>query len=191
LTPKGLEVILLSDLTTLPKVKSLLGLEVSTHDVVLSTLITEVSSLIEGYCGRNFAAATHLDYFDIIDSNTDTVVTSHYPIIEVYSVYDDGSLLDPDVYHLYLDTGRIRLLNDRCFTRGAAGVSVSYYAGYLTVPEDLDLAAQLWVSAMFSRRKAIAFLREKIGDYSYQVPRVVEGPPSEVEVILKRYKRIS
>ncbi|MHA1286126.1 MAG: phage head-tail connector protein [Candidatus Thorarchaeota archaeon] len=181
----------MADLTTLSKVKSLMGLEVSTHDAVLSTLITEVSTLIEGYCGRSFDAATHLDYFDIVDSITDTVVTSHYPIIEVYSVYDNGTSLSPSVYHVYSDTGKIRLLYDRCFTRGAAGVSVSYYAGYLTVPEDLDLAAQLWVSAMFSRRRAIAYLREKIGDYSYQVPRAMEGPPPEVEVILRRYKRIT
>jgi len=180
----------LADLTTLSKVKSLIGIETSTHDAVLSSLITEVSSLIEGYCGRSFEAATHLDYFDIVDEYTDMVVTTHYPIIEVYSVYDNGSLLDSECYHVYSEAGRIQLLEDRRFTRGAAGVSVNYYAGYLTVPEDLDLAAQLWVSAIFSRRKAIAYLREKIGDYSYQVPRVMEGPPPEVEVILRRYKRI-
>lgn len=79
----------MADLVTLSTVKTALEIPDAdtSRDAVLSLLITEVSGLIEDYCGRTFGAQTITEYYS--GDNTPILVLNQRPVSAVVSVWED------------------------------------------------------------------------------------------------------
>jgi uncharacterized phiE125 gp8 family phage protein len=82
----------MADLTTLTKVKSYLGISNSTHDTLLSSIITSVSAGVESFCGRRFGSASYTEYYDT-DGET-KIFLPNYPVTTLTSVKYQGGTWD-------------------------------------------------------------------------------------------------
>lgn len=143
------------DLTTLVKVKQNLGIKDTDvgGDATLSWLITALSTWMLRALGRNLLQAPYTDLIN--GDNTFSVTLAEQPVVSVVDpngVYIDGGAIPkrPTV----LDTGWV-LVNGRVhlvgytFTRGVANVTISYTAGYATIPEDIEQAVVHFVGEVY------------------------------------------
>lgn len=78
---------------------------------------------------------------------------------------------------------------------GSGNIKVVYYAGYATIPEDLESAVLMWAAKMFDYAESgDAYNSESLGDYSYTAPIEMPGRPLDIgsiRQILQRYKEVS
>ena len=156
------------DLTTLQNVKDYLGVPIASQadDLFLAALISRASALCEKYCDRVLGQATYTDEeYDGRDS--DSIWLKQYPVASVANVKIDGSLLAASDYVLYKDQGRIRkksgnfagsnidsagVLSD-ARAPGVRNVTVTYTAGYATIPLDLEQAVIELVKRKYQHRQ--------------------------------------
>lgn len=192
-------------LVALTVLKDFLGLSLTdtTYDSPLGLIGDLVSSQVESYCHRTFAAATGIEYFDI-QPYQDAVFVSRFPIITVAALTMDGTLVAAADYKVYGADGiiklsdRVTLVNRRgeprrYFAEGKQTVEVFYRAGYTTIPGDLQLAVLSAASRRFGTRDKGGLASERIGGYQYTVadPKtLVSGFTSEEIGILRKYQRV-
>lgn len=142
-------------LCSLGQVREFLGVASSEtlNDAKLAFLIKVASGQISGECGRNFGVQTYTsELYDGDDSNL--LALRHSPVVKITAVAIDGESIpvgEVKVYEnfLKLDEGveynpRLRSTS-RLFPRGSQNVSVSYEAGYATVPAEISHACILQV----------------------------------------------
>jgi hypothetical protein len=154
----------MADLLKLHEVKQRLFLiNEDKYDLLLMSLISDVSSILETYCGRHFTAADYTEYQD--GNLNDEILTDEWPINSVTSIYDDpdrtfssSSLVNADDYVFYPDEGIIRLLISgtivgrnfqTVFSIGHRNVKIVYNAGYTTIPGDLKMIASEIITKKF------------------------------------------
>lgn len=79
----------MADLVTLASMKTALEFPTAdtSRDAVLSLLITEVSALVEEYCGRTFGQQTITEFYS--GDNTPVLVLNQRPVSAVVSVWED------------------------------------------------------------------------------------------------------
>lgn len=133
-------------LTTLDAVKAHLFTDPSvtppvTHDALLSGLITRASAFVEGWLNRNILSAT---YTATVDGPGGTVLTlPNYPITAVSAVTVDGTAIPAStgatISGYVFDANAVKL-RGYTFAAGILNVSISYTAGYATVPGDVEQA---------------------------------------------------
>lgn len=111
-------------LTTLARVKTLLGLQTTTNDEIIRTLIQMASGMIETFLDRKVRVQQYTDYFDVV-INQRKFWLSAYPIQpvlvpggvaaqQIQAFYDIKRLFDPTItaedfnnYGVKLETGRV------------------------------------------------------------------------------------
>lgn len=149
----------MADLIELSDYKEYKQITSSTRDGKIQKLITQVSALIENYCGRKFFEyASSPGVTEWFDSNTDKVYLKHFPVIAVNSVnisVDGGltqtALTENDVngggFFADLENGVVmtQKIGDKFQASGYyntayRSLEINYYAGYVDLPEDLKLA---------------------------------------------------
>ena len=155
------------DLTTLDNVKAWLPdmAQVTTSDALLARLITAASQAVCVYTGR--AGFGVQDYSELYDGRARPwLMLRQWPAVEVTSVYVSCSFtpaavtLEPPV----AGGGAQRLsLADGCFPRGVSNVTVSYQAGYATVPADVEQAVIELVGERFRARDRIGLSAKTLG----------------------------
>lgn len=150
----------MADLIDLTDYKEYKQITSSTRDGKIQKLITQVSALIESYCGRKFLEyASSPGVTEWFDSNTNIVYLKHFPVIAVNSVSisTDGGVTqtaltenDPDYtgYYVDLENGTVMTQKTGLKFRGSEyydlpyrSLEINYFAGYVEIPEDLKLAA--------------------------------------------------
>ena len=98
---------------------------------------------------------------------------------------------DPDGLSDYLvdwDAGMLERPGSTWGT-GSRNIFVDYTAGYATIPDDIEIAANEIVQGMFNRRKHDGVMKsEKLGDYSYTLAEFKSDLPPYVMTTLLRYK---
>jgi len=182
-------------LIDLEEVRQYLTLSAGVADTMLHTLITNYCGVVNNFCGRDFELKSYNEEVDVEGSAEQSIKLDNLPISSVVALTDNGSLVDPDDYHVYRQ-GRISLESDY-FTEGFKKVSASYVAGFTPVPADIKLAVcKLIAIDYYTPVKQKGFISEKIGDYSYRRPggrdlQTTQGFPTDIYQTLLQYKRIT
>jgi hypothetical protein len=134
------------DLVTLMQLKAHLGVQSSADDVLLASLISQISRAMCTYLNRPFIWPR--DVVDVFDGNgRDRMQLRHWPVVAVTSVSIDGRAVPQAVTPMsagwLIEAGddeppgamqRMMLRGD-VFSRGWQNVSISYRAGYQLVDE--------------------------------------------------------
>ncbi len=181
----------MSDLSTLEKVKSYLGVTGSGEDTLLGELLGAASARIRGHCGREITSATYTEQYDgrglgriVLVQRPATSITTVHDALD--RAFDSGSLVDSDDYTLYGEEGIVELDPARAgFQDGVRNVQVVYVAGYSTVPADVDLAARILSAHWYNRLKAGADGLSKEALDKYRVQFASEELPAEVSGLLE------
>ncbi len=142
-------------LVTLPRVKRYLGLSGSGDDDVLANIISGVSTRVKARTSRSIVSAAVSA--EIHDGHADdTLVLRRRPVTTVAEVRIDGAAIAAASYHVDTDAGILYRRDEdtpaaaaSTWDAGRRNISIDYTAGYLTVPEDLVLAANKQVAYEF------------------------------------------
>jgi Phage gp6-like head-tail connector protein len=161
----------MTQLTTLAKLKLILGITDNSQDTLLENYINEVSSFIATACGgRNFEATDYEETYDAPDG--DNLFLKNYPINSITEIATRGgtigtpiwTALTTDDFLLYAKEGYVKIISAFGGLTFSAGAGFQYYkveynAGYLidwaneddpllhNLPEDLtSLCGQLCAS---------------------------------------------
>ena len=180
-------------LTTTVRVNLYLG---KTGTAALVTdLITLIDGFIQNYCGHNFISAPYTSE-KYNGDGTDTLLLKQYPIITVTSIYIDNTLLSSTCYDdttnkvsgLYLNQGKIVLIDGSTFTTGTQNIWITYNAGYATIPADISLIATQMICELYNNPTGVT--SERIGQYSVSYGSIAEGKISpRYAAILDKYKK--
>ena len=159
----------MSALCLLADVKTYLGITVTTTDAVLSSLITNVSAVIESYCNRTFAQATYNDTRN--GTGSDRMFLANGPVTAVASVTIDGIAITaaPDAITagyvfddslVYLRPGGFYPSR---FNKGVQNCTIVYTAGYATIPADVAQVCIEIVAFHFAKRDRVDKASETLG----------------------------
>ena len=151
-------------LCVLADVKAFLGVTSSATDGVLNTLIANVSATIESFCNRTFASTVYTERRNGNDGYR--LFLANGPVTAVSSVSVDGIAIIPAPDALtsgYLADANTVYLRGYTFTRGIQNVSVSYTAGFATIPLDVAQACIELVASHFAKRERIDKASETLG----------------------------
>lgn len=177
-------------LVTVSELKELLSIAHAEDDALLTTIVDAASKWFESQVGRTITAT---DYVEIQDGQGGTsIVPSHYPVI---SIATSGLVIDGTVVTLstgygvagYYLSGDVIKLRSQYVTSGSGNVSISYRAGYATVPSDVKQAV-LEIAALMYREK------DRVGQQSRTGPDgstvFYYAPPARVVSTIEAYRRV-
>lgn len=159
------------DLTTLADIKAWLQTGQnpfpSTDDALLARLITAASSFIESWLGRPVLSA---DWLELRDGTGGQVLAfANFPVTAVLSLSIDGLAIPPAPADGtgfgagYVFTPTELALRGYVFTRRSQNVSVTYTAGYDSVPPDIVQACIELVCQRYRERVHIGEVAKTIG----------------------------
>lgn len=183
-------------LCTLSDVKLLLGIQSidTNEDDLISTLIDNVSSMFETYCGRTFTSTTYTEYYDGLGG--DKLYTNQYPIVSVSGIYDDSSwaygvdtLIDSSYYRISTNGLSVNLVPGQIFSEGSGNIKIIYTAGYTTIPLDLKQACIDEVARKYKRRDRIDVTAISLGNES--ISMFSDDFLPTTKIVLNSYRRIS
>ena len=165
-------------LIQLDAVKSELGITTTDDDSFLDSLIAQVSTQIETYCGRVFAFQEYRQTFRL-DRRDEFLHLSAFPVVNVDSVVEAGTTLTVDVdYEADKVAGLfLRLSGDvkgRWTTAGK--IVVEYSAGYILpgdtladLPGDIERAAAELVKLRYMSRDRDPTVTREVVPQVYEV----------------------
>lgn len=143
-------------LTSLSDVKETLGIasSVTTYDNLIKRKINQATEMIEGYCGRRFAATDYVEYYD--GQVIDQLVLRQRPVNTVTALSyrnttrneDTFTAVDPEWYFTDNNAGIIEAIVS--FWGGYDRWRVVYNAGYTTIPSDLAEACATLAAYLYS-----------------------------------------
>lgn len=133
-------------LTTLEAVKQYLRVATTTDDDLLIQLINACSAAIENYCRRKFKAQTITEEYD--GTNHKYINLKSYPVANVSAVSVDGTAVASNSYVCKKETG-VLVRKGGKWAAGDVNVSVTYTAGFITIPDDLELACKIYVNSIY------------------------------------------
>lgn len=203
-------------LTTVARLKSYLGITVTTHDSLLGLLIDAVTDFIEDECDRRFKQT---DYTNVkLDGEgNNQLLLPNWPVVsgETFTLYKrrstsgygsddaaDWDAIDSNDYRLDLEAGIINA--NFKFSEGFQNYKVNYTAGYNFVNtgeslitlasvklSDLELIAWKLVGREFQKRKGTGDIR-KMSLYNLSVEFDKEAySDDEIKQVLEKYQRVT
>ena len=179
----------MSELTTLSALKSWLNLTTVMDDAMLSRLISAASSYIENILNRTILSQIYTDKMS--GKGTHTLSFYHSPVTAVASLSIDGNIIPAASSSLqagYLFSSSQLMLNGYLFTRGHQNITVTYTAGYTTVPYDIEQACLELCALRYKERDRIGQISKTIaGEVSSFMQKDM---PGSVTTILQQYKRV-
>jgi hypothetical protein len=180
-------------LTTLYKVKLLLGINNTSQDDLLDELINYASSFIEGTCNRKFVSAEYEEIFDAPNGNK--LFLANYPVTDFTSFkYRNSVISNPtwldfnaNDYTVYDKEGYIEFMyaNFAGMISRQKAFKAEYTAGYLvdwnnefdatkhTLPNDITMLCGQLVSMLYNLRNSSGLASESTEGQSitYQSPQ--------------------
>ena len=173
-----------NDLVTLARAKQVPALSVI-GNTYLATLITAASGFICNYCSREFISVERTELLD--GDGEDEVLLTNTPITAIGAVVvtdqwaGDSETYSSSDFITNLKTGLLKFSPTltsgtvKYFTPGVQNVSVTYTAGYATIPETVQQACCDIIKAMYAQGSSTnnpALMSEKMGEYSWTAGRV-------------------
>lgn len=193
------------DLTVKATVKTELAISGTTYDDQLDAHIHQVSALIVGYCGREFASEKVTDSFRWTRANDlDCLWLSRTPVGTIHAVVEDGTTLSSSLYEANAATGELWRLDsygDRATWASNALITVQHTSGYTpltTLPHDVERACIEQVKATFLSRARDPSLKSEAVPDVYQASYALAGGDfigasgllKSVEGALAQYRRL-
>jgi hypothetical protein len=126
-------------LTTLANVKQWLEVTSNTNDALYTRLINAASEFIETWCNRTFAQAAYNEVRN--GPGGVTLLLRNAPVTAVASLKIDGVVIPlSTAWNVdgYILMGNLLQLRGFKFARGAGNVEISYTAGYVTTPAEVE-----------------------------------------------------
>lgn len=174
---------------------------VSTDDVILNRIISQVSQFIKGKLQREITLNTYSEYYSTTEGQK-SICLNEYPVNTIYSVSINGKPISQST-DLTSSGWTLQVPNLLCFRNvafpaGVNNVYVSYSAGYGITPLDLETACIELTAWRYRERDRIAqesksingesvtFITNKsnlphitdiIDDYKRVTPRLSSGVP--------------
>lgn len=187
------------DLCTLAELKAWLPNQGNNDDANLQSLITNASSMIlNEYLNRPHILASVLGTLnETYDGNgSDRLLPRNFPIISVSAVSVDGVAIPASqgfsagsqVAGYLFDSRRVMLRGFR-FCRGLQNVSLTYTAGYSSVPVDLKQAAIEAFALAYRQRPHIGEKSNSMGGQVTVAFDMSDCPPRSLSVF-KQYRRL-
>jgi hypothetical protein len=196
------------DLVTLPQALTWLGQTVDPNGII-ATLVSAVSTKIQNYVGYQFAQATYTRTMNGLGG--DKMLLRDRPVISVSAVTVDGISVPQSAGPLmtgFLFDDRFVYIRgsfygcgwtgsiDR-FNRGVQNITVTYTAGYPTVPADVQQACLEWLSsgyAMLDNNPTVRSYRAGDTQVVYQnlvteLNKITILMPPSIASILSIYQR--
>lgn len=159
--------------------------------------VKAITSLIRKHCGSYILASNYIESWD--GQGSDLIIPREIPIISVSSIsfslngdFSNSLLLESNEYSIDPTSGVITLRNIRT-PRGRSVVKLEYVAGYVNVPEDIQMALCMQYDFISGSTRLMPGLSEigKMNERQKKDDSVAEtGMPSEVTAILRCYKRM-
>ena len=155
-------------LCQLSDVKTFLGITTTSTDAVLTSLITNVSAMIESFCNRTFALTTYTETRN--GTGKDRLYLANGPVTAISAVTVDGYTVvassNPATYGFVYDDSTVYIrpggYPDR-FTKGVQNCAVTYAAGYAVIPPDVAQVCIEVVAYHFAKRDRMDKASETLG----------------------------
>lgn len=177
-------------LASLADLKAYLSISTSADDATLTRLLDAASSWFESQVGRTLALAARTEVQD--GNGGRSIVPHHYPVTEITSVTIDGVVIPsaPDATSdgWALVDGVIALRGYKA-TTGIANVSITYSAGYLAIPDDIQQAVIEVAADRYRYRTRVGEVSKSLGGES--VSFVSFQTPFAVQTVIDAYRRSS
>ena len=172
------------DLCKLDDVKAWLDLKTQDADPVLVRLIVGVSAHIESWLSRPIADQVITDVFS--GHGGAVQLLRGFPIISVASVVVDGTTLAPSTYTFTEDSV---ILSTGTFTRGRGNITITYTAGFVAIPADIEQAAIEVVAIRFKERGRIGITTQALAGGNTSYAR--EEFPPHIKALLMQWRRVT
>lgn len=196
------------DLVTLAQAEAWLQIT-SDQFGIAGALITACSSQIQKYVGYQFAEATYTRTFNGLGGST--LLLPDRPVIAVTSVTVDGinipqaivatqpGFLNDDRFCYITKGGKWSngQFSANQFMRGVQNIVITYSAGYITIPADVQQACLFWIAQNYSligEDPSVKRLRAGDTEIDHQFTTVVGKStlliPPIIASILQPYQRV-
>lgn len=178
------------ELCSIDDVKAYLGRTTHDDDALLTTFVSSVSASFEAMVGRLILSRTYTGerqngYYGR------AIVPRQYPVTAVSQVKIDDEVIaestafDANGWTLADDVIRLR---NMYVNAGIANVSITYTAGYASIPSDIRMAIAEWVSIKYRERTHIGTQSQSMSGVSLSyLPSVI---PQSVMNVAATYKRL-
>ena len=174
----------MADLTDLATVRQAITRLASVSDAEVGRLITEATSIIEGYCNRTFGQATFTETYDATGSGH--LWLRQKPVVSITSITvgigTNTHVLDSSQYQVDNRTGELRGVSmaqwfpsdggypPNPFGYGFQAIQVVYVAGYGTIPGAVSGRCLALVNRAAAALAADPAVKSKtLGDLSYSL----------------------
>ena len=181
----------LPDLCTVSQVKQLPGIPATTtaDDPLLQLLVADASAAIREFTKRDLSSVSYTEVYD--GTNTPRLTLAQRPVTAVASVAvgtPSGGARVPltlNTDYVWDDTAITRLSGVR-FCRGPQNVAVTYTAGYVVLPRDLELACCRIVQLRYKQSQHMGQKSKSMG--GELVTFDMAEWPEDVLATLQRYQ---
>ena len=166
-----------------------------TQDEELTMYINGVTDFIENYCNRKIVVRAYVEVFD--GDGTNRYFTRNIPILTggsytISVVYNEDSDVVPAASVLKnTETGEVYLDDSYAFETGFQNCSVTYSAGFATIPGSIKTAASIIISHLWRVRDKQAENMATISIEGQAITLKPEAIPGEALAMLQRYRRAS
>lgn len=136
----------MADIVSVAEVKKQLNIPDSdtSQDAELADFIASITDVIEDVVGP----VVPREVTEVHDGGTEVVILRQPPVLDVTSVTEDGSAVDPSGYTASLDAG-VLYRTGRTWAGGRAGVRVIYQAGRAVTSASIKQAGKELVAVNF------------------------------------------
>ena len=162
-------------------------------DVMLQRLITGASQAFRTYTGRNFDVQTYTEKRS--GSGQRTLFLRQFPIQSITSLTVDGVAIPAITGNVYIPGASGYLYTPEYitvfgyeFTRGRDNISVTYSAGYTTIPYDLAQAAIELVCFKYKEKDRIGHASKSLGGET--VSFIIKALPESAQLVLDKYNGV-
>jgi uncharacterized phiE125 gp8 family phage protein len=156
------------------------------QDALVEGLINSATAQIEKYCARAFKRLQRTELYD--GRSSDLLLLTHYPAEKPLSIKVFGNELDQDSFGLQ-DEMTVKLVSGNVFPSGSLNVEVTYFAGYASIPDDLQTACKFLVQWLYNIRSDRRVGIQSKGKQSEQIS-FIQGMPKEVVEMISPYTRM-
>ena len=177
------------DLTTRANAKAWLGVSQDADDKLLDRLITAISTNVQSWMNRNIALTGYVETRN--GTGTATMLLRNAPVVAVTALAIAGVAVLPAASYTgtgYRVAGRKLILTTAVFPRGDANVTVSYTAGFATVPADLEQAVLELVALRYKERDRIGFASKTLAGET--VSFITKDMTESVRTLLMQYRDV-
>ena len=170
-------------LTTLPNVKQWLKINGTADDALLTRLITSFSSAVANYLNRDLGSQVYTEVYN--GGGGRSLALANYPVTAVASltINDEPIPQQPKAGAIGFVPSPYRVnLVGYTYTAGFQNVTVTYTAGYVTIPADVEQCCIEWIADRYAQRDRIGIASRGVGGET-QVFSVVDMPPAVKQIL--------